>query len=190
MKLLAILCALFQAATGASPSSPLERIPSKTVVEDLSSLEAVRIAGVFKNPGKSLIKKIGGTLSGDILYLFPDGTYIYIKWSDVSPEAISDKGVWTHSHGLVELVSDAEVKWKPGIDRHLIVLRRGSVRDEVLLFELDQLPNFEKNAGGDPESMLLIIAKERLKRVKTSEAPKLKAALIKSFWDPKVHDHS
>ena len=156
-------------------------------MEDLASLNQSQIAGVFKNPGKSLTRTIGGTLSGDVLYLFPDGTYIYTDWSDISPETISDKGAWKYSNSIVELVSDAEVKWKPGIDRRLVALRRSSARHEVLLFEETRVPDFKKDAGEDPESMLLIIAKERNKRLMPSEALKLKANIMRSLWDPKVH---
>ncbi len=110
MNFLAILFALLQVGTAPSAFNPIARIRARTPVEDASSLDATHIAGVFKNPGKSLIKRIGPALSGDILYLFPDGTYIYCEWSDISPETISDKGAWTYSQGLVQLVSDTEVK--------------------------------------------------------------------------------
>ncbi|PYT49663.1 MAG: hypothetical protein DMG43_15745 [Acidobacteria bacterium] len=187
MNFLAILFALLQVGTAPSASNPIARIRAKTPVEDVSSLDAVHIAGVFKNPGKSLIKRIGPALSGDILYLFPDGTYIYCEWSDISPETISDKSAWTYSQGLVQLASDPEVKWNAGIDRQLIALRRSSVQDEVLLIEVTGLPYFEQKAGDDPESMLLIVAKERSKPIPSSEAPKIKASLMKKFWNPKFH---
>jgi hypothetical protein len=187
MNFLAILLALLQVGTAPSASNPIARIRAKTPVEDLSSLDAEHIAGVFKNAGKSLIKRIGPTLSGDILYLFPDGNYIYCEWSDISPEAISDKGAWTYSQGLVQLTSDPEVKWNAGIDRRLIALRRSSIQDEILLIEVTSLPYFEEKAGDDPESMLLILAKERSKPLKSSEVPKLKASLMKNLWNPKLH---
>ncbi len=187
MNFLAILFALLQVGTTPSASNPIARIRAKTPVEDVSSLDAAHIAGVFKNPGKSFIKQTGGALSGDILYLFPDGTYIYCEWSDISPETISDKGAWTYSLGLVQLVSDPEVKWNAGIDRRLIALRRSSMQDEVLLIEVAQLPYFEEKAGDDPESMLLIVAKERSKPLQPSEVSKLKGSLMKRLWNPKFH---
>jgi hypothetical protein len=187
MKFLAILFALLQVGTSPSASNPIARMRAKTPVEDLSSLDAAHIAGVFKNPGKSLIKRIGLALSGDILYLFPDGTYIYSEWSDISPETISDKGAWTYSQGLVQLVSDPEVKWNAGIDRRLIALRRSSMQDETLLIEVTRLPDFEEKAGEDPELMLLFVAKERSKPLQASEVPKLKASLMKELWHPKFH---
>ncbi len=187
MNFLAILFALLQVGTAPSAFNPIARIRARTPVEDASSLDATHIAGVFKNPGKSLIKRIGPALSGDILYLFPDGTYIYCEWSDISPETISDKGAWTYSQGLVQLASDPEVKWNAGIDRQLIALRRSSMQDEILLIEATRLPYLEEKAGDDPELMLLIVAKERSKPIPSSEAPKIKASLMKKFWNPKFH---
>ena len=185
MSAFVVLLALLQ--VGPSASTLIERIQAKTPVEDVSSLDVAHIAGVYKNPGTSLIKEIGGALSGDVLYLLPDGTYIFTEWSDISPEAISDKGAWTFSHGLAELASDTDVKWKPGIDRRLIAVRRPAKRDEILLFEVGRLPDFEVNAGKDPESMLLIVAKERYKRLRASETPKLKSSLMRNLWNPRVH---
>jgi len=187
MSFLAILFALFQVATAPSASNSAEKIDAKIPMKDLSSLDATHIAGVFKNPGKSLMKRIGPGLSGDVLYLFPDGTYIYTEWSDVSPETISDKGTWTYSQSIVQLVSDRDVKWDPGIDRRLIALRRSSVREEVLLSEMRRMSDFEEKAGKDPESMLLSVAKERSKPIQASEVSKLKASLMKNFWNPKLH---
>ena len=187
MSFLTILFALFQVVTAPSASNPVERISAKTPVKDLSSLDAKHIVGIFKKPGKSLMKQIGPGLSGDVLYLFPDGTYIYTEWSDVSPETISDKGGWKYSAGLVQLVSDPEVKWDPGIGRQLIALRRSSVQDEVLLIETSRLSDFEQNAGDHPESMLLILAKERSEPIQASEVSKLKASLMKDLWNPNFH---
>ena len=73
MNFLAILFALFQVGTAPSPSN-IARIRAKTPVEDISSLDAAHVAGVFKNPGNSLMRQIGPPLGGDVLYLFPDGT--------------------------------------------------------------------------------------------------------------------
>ena len=40
-----------------------------------------RLAGKDSNPPK----EFHGGLSGDDLYLFPDGTYIYCEWADIEP---------------------------------------------------------------------------------------------------------
>jgi hypothetical protein len=187
MNFVLILFALLQVATAPSGLSLIERVRAKTPVKDLSSLDAAQVAGVFKNPGKSLMKQIGPGLSGDVLYMFPDGTYVYTEWSDVSLETISDKGVWTYSGRVVQLVSDPEVKWNPGIDRQLIALRRSSIQGEVLLIEVTRLSDFEEKTGDNPESMLLIVSKERSKPLQASEVLKLKASLMKKLWNPKFH---
>jgi hypothetical protein len=188
MSFLAILLSLIQLATPASASKPIERLCAKTPVTGLSAIDAAHIAGIFKNPGKSLIKRIGGALSGETLYLFRDGTYIYSEWADISADTVYDKGAWTYSGGLVQLVSDPEVKWKPEIDRQLVAFRRASVPDEILLIEITQrLADFEKQAGDDPELTLLYIAKERFKKLQASDSSKLKARLMKDCWNPHYH---
>jgi hypothetical protein len=43
---------------------------------------------------------------------------------------------------------------------------------------------FEKEAGDDPELMLLIVAKQRAKTFNRSDAVKMKKYLMKKAWRP------
>jgi hypothetical protein len=46
------------------------------------------------------------------------------------------------------------------------------------------LPYFEKNAGDDPEFMLLVVARQRDAMVSQPDAPKLKSRLLRERWRP------
>ena len=87
----------------------------------------------------------GGGLSGHILHLFPDGTYLYCRWADIEPLTGYDKGTWRISGALLELVSDPDVTWNPQAERQYAVVRRESHPEEVLLIGLERdLPYFEE----------------------------------------------
>jgi hypothetical protein len=49
---------------------------------------------------------LGSDLSGKEFYLFPDRTYLYIRWADVRPETIYDKGRWECRDGFLVLLPD------------------------------------------------------------------------------------
>lgn len=187
MSCLAILCVLLQLSGARSNPEPIDRLRARIPVEYPSSPNVARVCGVFKNPGKTLIREIGNFLAGDILYLFPDGTYIYVVWTDVAPDVIYDKGAWSYSHGLVELVSDPDVKWNPGIDRRLVAFRRASKRNEILLLQMSHLSDFEEGTNEHPESRLLYLVMERDKSLRESQVRNLKPKLMRDLWNPEFH---
>jgi hypothetical protein len=49
---------------------------------------------------------MGPGLSGENLYLFPDGTYLDTQWADIFPETICDEGSWGCQDGWVVLRTD------------------------------------------------------------------------------------
>ena len=143
------------------------------------------IAGQYANPPKDLVRRIGGVLSGDELYLFADGTFIYCEWADIHPLTIYDKGSWTFTNGAVELKSDSDVTWNPEADRTYIAVRRRSHEKEALLVGLrSDLPEFEQGAKDDPELMLLMVSKQRKTKLTQVEGNKVKARLLRESWHP------
>jgi hypothetical protein len=168
-----------------STLGPVDRLMAKVAVESLGTVDKSRLAGHYTNPPKDLVRRIGGVLSGDDLYLFPDGTFIYCEWADVQPLTIYDKGQWTFTNGAVELKSDPDVTWDPEADRTYIAVRRQSHKKEVLLIGLhSDLPHFEEQAADDPESMLLIVAKGRRTGLTRAQSTRVKARLLKESWHP------
>jgi hypothetical protein len=174
-----------QNPTKASNLDALERLQARTPVEFVEPLDTSRVTGRYTNPPKDLVRRIGGVLSGDELYLFPDGTFIYCEWADIRPLSIYDKGRWTFTNGVVELKSDTDVTWDPRADRTYIAVRRRSQRNEVLLVGLQsELPHFEQAAGRDPELMLLIVSKGRRSKLTRATGEKIKARLLEESWHP------
>ncbi len=155
--LFSILLLVFggQNADKTSTPSPLERLRAKVAVESLGVADTPRLAGHYTNPPKDLLRRIGGVLSGDDLYLFPDGTYIYCEWADIQPLTIYDKGRWIFANGAVELKSDPDVTWDPGADR-----------------------------TDNPELTLLYVAKGRDSTITRSKTAGVKARLLRESWRP------
>jgi len=73
----------------------------------------------------------GTGLSGDNLHLYPDHSYIYTTWADVSPEAIEDEGEWSFSNGLINLESSPSDKTnhRPPLDLHYLAFNFSDEKD-------------------------------------------------------------
>jgi hypothetical protein len=187
--ILAIFFVFTQVPTPPSGPQALERLRAKVSVESVTDASIERLAGHYKNTSKEIRERVGGFLSGDDLYLFPDGTYIYCEWSDISPITISDKGTWTLVKNSVELKSGPEITWDPGAyrqyDRKYVAIRRSSQPKEVLLVGVEyKLSNFEEAAGDDPGFMLLVVSMKRESPIDGKHTTALKAKLMKSAWRP------
>ena len=160
-----------QLVEGQSAATPLVRLRAKTAVDPVANLLPEQIAGQYANPSGELVKRFGPAEVGNNLYIFPDRTYVYCEWAVVMPNTVFDKGTWSFTGGVLELRSDREVTWNPDLERRFLAVRRASHAKEILLIGAEKaLRRFEKQAGGDPESMLLIIAKQRLKTISRAEA--------------------
>ena len=136
----------------------------------------------FSSSSDELAKRVGGFLSGENLYLFSDGTYIYTEWADIMSETIYDKGSWIFSKGCIFLKSGPEITWQTRNPKTLVALRRNSVVGEVFLLGVGRnLSYFESHANNDPEFMLLITA---WKRVETLVGNSKEVKLMSKSWNP------
>ena len=172
-------------ASRQSDASPVDRLNAKVPVALIQEASVDGLAAEYTNPSQEVIKRIGGVLSGNHLYLFPDKSYIYCEWADIEPLTVYDKGIWTFRDGYIELKSDPEVTWDPGVERRYMVVRRRSYRDEVMLVGTGgDLSYIEENAGNDPEWIFLIRSKGMRKRLKQKSAARLKAKLMAESWRP------
>jgi hypothetical protein len=192
---LPLLFLLAQVGTTPTAREAVERIRAKTPVEAVNINDAEKLAGRYTSASNELGKRVGGFLSGDDLYLFPDGTYIYCEWTDVSPVTVYDKGAWTLAVGLVELKSDPDVTWDPAAyrqyERRYASVRRSPRNKEILLVGVGHaLSYFEEKAGDDPEFMLLVLAKKRESTFDRAKAAAVKAQLMKEAWRPESFQES
>jgi hypothetical protein len=185
MRVLSFVALFLQLVSSQSTAGPLTSIRARIAVDSLPNLTAVRIAGQYANPSKELVKRVGPPLHGENLYIFSDKSYLYCKWDDEMPKTVFDKGTWTLAGDVLELKSDPEVVWDSKLERRLLVLRRSSRKEEILLVGTEKsLPYFEKHAGDDPELMLLIVALQRETTLSEASTARLKARLMREAWRP------
>jgi hypothetical protein len=139
--------------------------------------------GDFTSESKSMLKRVGAFLSGDHLYLFTDGSYLYVEWADVQLETIYDRGRWEYKDGNIILISDQTV---PGFqaleDRTFLPIEyKGQLR---LLGSKEQITYFQENAGDDPELMLMICSREKVESFTPEKSQLVQARLLKEAWRP------
>jgi hypothetical protein len=171
-------------ARSLSTDASFARIRSKIDVERVGQLTTKAIAGKYSSSPDELVKRVI-PFSGDDLYLFPDGSYIDLFWSDVPPPTIQDKGHWVVSEGEVRLTSDPVVTWIPGTERRYLLIRRGSHPEEILAVGLESdIPDFEKNANRDPEFQLLIHSKMQISRISAKASVQIQKKLMRDAWRP------
>src|ERR1700730_4606145 len=132
------------------------RLRSRIDVERVDASNMKSVAGHYSSSPDELRKRVV-PLSGDDLYLFVDGSYLYLEWSDIPPTTIRDKGNWAVSRSEITLTSDPDIKWKPRAERHYLLVHRSAHADEILVVGADSDSRyFEEHAKDDPEFMLLL----------------------------------
>ncbi len=177
-----VLLAFAELAVAETSSGPLDRLRAHVPVDLISGVPVSDIAGHYSSHPKELGRS---PLSGNDLYLFPDGSYLYLEWADVEPLTVRDKGTWTFSSSKVQLKSDPDVTWDPGAERTYLVVHRESKPAEVLLIGLGRaLSYFEEKADDDPNFMLLLVAKTRTESIHQKSAARIKAKLMREGWKP------
>lgn len=65
----------------AAQPAPLLRLQAKVQVDPVPVLTQSHLAGKYSDP----TREFSPGLSGNDLYLFPDGTYVYDEWADIQP---------------------------------------------------------------------------------------------------------
>jgi hypothetical protein len=173
---------LLLAQIGAHPKvSPLARLQAKVRVGSVQNFTAAYLAGNYSHPSK----EFRPGLSGNDLYLFADGTYIYGEWSDIEPLVIRDEGTWNVAEGSVVLKSDTEVTWDPDVERKYVAVRRQSRPNEILLIGTGRdISYFEENSKDGPETELMVVCKERSKNIPHRRISALKEKLMHESWRP------
>ena len=182
------LLALTMVATAGVPStSPVARVGR---IVPVVAVEGARLslAGEYTSTPNELRMP---ALSGENLYLFTDGTYIYTEWADILPVTIFDKGTWKISIDQILLTSDSSITWKVHNDHVLTAIRRITHEREVLLLGDRGLEYFEAHAHDspdDPEFMLLINVLTLAQHLGATKGTELKFKLLRDAWRPTFFD--
>lgn len=179
-----LILAAQQVAPAAGPDL-FKRMASRLPLEVVRADSGSELAGHYTGQTSELQSRVGPFLSGEDLYLFPDGSYLYCQWADVMPRTIYDKGRWLASDGVLSLVSDSDVRWEPEVERQHLLVRRERRKNEILLIGVPRsLKHFEEQAAEDPELILLIAGKARVEVFGANRWPSVKARLMKEAWNP------
>ena len=133
---------------------------------------------------------VGGGLSGSLLYLFEDQTYIFTEWADIMPETVYHKGTWQVVDSLVSLTVDADVTWeRPGDFRFLVYQATGAAA--VRLLGLDRmlgiLESVIREMPGHNDLALKAASFGRRSGWKPGEALRRKADIMKRCWNPQYY---
>jgi hypothetical protein len=185
MLVLASLLLLFCLPThGRATDSQLDRLRSHVPVEPVH-VTAAEVAGVYGSARDDVAGAPDNSGLKTALYLFPDGTYLFIQKASVMPPTIFDKGTWRIVSDVLDLKSAHEVTWNPDLERSFLILRRTSHPEEFLLVGTDlAVKRFERLAGGDAESALMTVARTRKRTIEADRTTKLKYYLMRKAWHP------
>jgi hypothetical protein len=176
-----IIAVIFVAQIGLAAQAPLERVQAIVKVAGVEETTPAQLAGRYSYP----TKQFQASLTGNDLYLFANGSYIYDEWGDVEPRVIRDKGTWRIADGLVTLKSDSKITWDPYVERKYLAIHRLSRPNEILLIGTGRdLSYFEENSKDEPELELMVVCKERSKTISGKQAIKIKEQLMRESWRP------
>ena len=178
--LLILSCGLEGGQAGAcAPEECLRRINAIAPVRELRLTEAAL-------PGEY----VGGDglLSGRILYVFGDRTYIYCDWTDVQPETIYAKGRWSLDKGVLVFKTDSAVTWKRVlIDHRHMAVRLYPGPPTVLLVGIDdELVFAERYAptSGNAAGYVRFIGFTQKRPLTPGETGAIRTRLMKDAWRP------
>ncbi|PKO19845.1 hypothetical protein CVU37_02315 [candidate division BRC1 bacterium HGW-BRC1-1] len=158
----------------------------RDVVRLHDPLTTASVAGYYADPGPT---KRGG-LSGEDLYLFPDETFMYLRWADIMPRTILSKGAWALDEGYVTLHDDGETSlgnwgqhlspvWLP------LVVDQGTTQSFCLMDgrrDIEYLKN--KSLMPSTGRTIIRLSLEKSRDLPTSETAALKADMRRKYWRP------
>ena len=152
-----------------------------------SALNIENISGYYCTSGSSMKEQMGGALSGAELYLFPDNTYIYLRWADIFPLTIYEKGQWNIHNGFIVLDNDGSVSQNefPKDNEYLpLVIHKGNKDNIFIMGSKRDYSYFLKEAKDDSAFMLLLCGFEKEKTIAHIETKDIKKKLMEKAWKP------
>lgn len=164
----------------ASPETMLREINRRGLKTPLT-LAGLTVAGHYASNHR---------LTGEDLYLFPNGRFLYLEWGCVEPRTIHDRGWWAVRDGFVELSSDGTIPGENGPrDARYLALAAGASAQPTMLMGLGwKYQYFCRHAagsgGGGPDFMLTLCTTTRVKSIPPSSGPALYRKIMRESWRP------
>jgi hypothetical protein len=130
---------------------------------------------------------IGRGLSGEDLYLFPDHLYCYLRWADILPPTIFDRGTWLFANGVVSLQSDHSVPQRdfPKDSRFVPLYYKISGKRTLLLMGTSwDFAYFKEKAKTNDDYMLFLCTLTRIESIEPARAETLRKKMYAENWRP------
>ncbi len=163
------------AVRGASPKTMLREI-NRFGLKTPVTLPTRTVAGHYASDPH---------LTGDDLYLFPDGRFLYLQWGCLEPHTIHARGWWSIRDGFVEMTSDGKIPDEDGPrDARYLPLATGNTKQPMMLMGAGwDYRYFRQNAaGGRPDSMLTVCTKKRVESIPPAGGAALYRKLMRESW--------
>lgn len=129
-------------------------------------------------------------LTGDDLYLFPNGRFLYLQWGCVEPRTIYDRGWWSVRDGFVELTSDGKIPGEYGPrDSLYLALATGDANQPTMLMGAGWDYRYfcghaAGSSGNGADFMLTLCTKTRVKSIPPADGAALYRKLMRESWRP------
>lgn len=145
----------------------------------------------FSDRNPELERRLLSATSGEDLYLFPDHSYLYVRWADIMPATVFDRGNWSFETDVVALQSDRSVRQRdfPKDRRFVPLYYNVAGRRTLLLMGTDwDFSYFKENATKNDDLMLLLCSFTHIEPIERARAETLRQKLYADSWRPESFD--
>jgi hypothetical protein len=164
-------------ATPCAPDDCLRRMRAVAPVTE-AMLDGLLLPGWYK-AGDPL-------LGGSDLYLFEDGTFVYTRWSDISPDTVYDKGRWHAEGRVIRFASDPDVTWpRMFFDHRRMVVHGSEGKPHVRLVGVDEELSFMEDLHRRHGTAGTEIVGLKWKQAwAPGEGARVRAEVLRDSWRP------
>jgi len=141
----------------------------------------------FSDSNSKVGGPVGRGLSGEDLYLFPDRSYLYLRWADILPPTIFDRGTWLFGNNVMSLQSDHSVPQRdfPKDSRFVPLYYTISGKRTLLLMGASwNFSYFEKKAKTNDDFMLFLCTLTHIEPIEPVNAETLQKKIYADSWKP------
>jgi hypothetical protein len=180
-------------STSAGASEPARILQEvQRVVPDVSAPKSdsetlTLLPAHFSNRNSETEHRAGPALSGDDLYLFPDRSYLYLRWADIMPPTIYDRGTWLFETGVLSLQSDHSVQQRdfPKDRRFIPLYHNVSGKRTLLLMGTSwDFSYFKEKATMNDDFMLFLCTLTHIEPIEPANAETLQKKMYADSWKP------